>query len=395
MGTGARRLSQMCQPMKIVLTQNAGLYPPIGGAGKANAKILEQLSQAGHRCIAILPSTTMHRETARDSNARPRTDGSTIEVHVAEEASPRDRLRLRNTCRLLEKTIREVEPDWILVASEDSTLNLLDRAISLAPDRVVLLARSAAMLGIGPNCFFASGRAKGLIQRVRHVVCNSRYLAEYVKTFGGVEASVLDVDTYTPTRLLEDTPLTVTMINPCAVKGISIFLELAKARPAYHFAAVPGWGTTAADLDSLRAVGVEILPWSVDVSSIWAQTGVLLVPSLWDEAFGRVVVEAMSFGIPVVTSDSGGLKEAKLGVPFLLPINGVTGYRPILDARGVSVAVVPPQRIQPWLTCLDRLLGNSQLRRSVSLQSHSAACSYIRGLDPRGLERILDRLSFQ
>ncbi len=36
----------------------------------------------------------------------------------------------------------------------------------------------------------------------------------------------------------------------------------------------------------------------------------LVVPSLWPEPFGRVVVEGMSAGVPVISSSYGGLKEA-------------------------------------------------------------------------------------
>ena len=35
----------------------------------------------------------------------------------------------------------------------------------------------------------------------------------------------------------------------------------------------------------------------------------MLVPSLWYEPFGIVALEAMAFGIPLITSDRGGLKE--------------------------------------------------------------------------------------
>ncbi len=37
---------------------------------------------------------------------------------------------------------------------------------------------------------------------------------------------------------------------------------------------------------------------------------ILLVPSLWEEAWGRVVTEAHVSGIPVLASDRGGLPES-------------------------------------------------------------------------------------
>lgn len=45
----------------------------------------------------------------------------------------------------------------------------------------------------------------------------------------------------------------------------------------------------------------------------------LLVPSEWDEPFGRIVIESYSVGTPVITTDRGGLSE--------LVNEGLTGYK--------------------------------------------------------------------
>ncbi len=44
-------------------------------------------------------------------------------------------------------------------------------------------------------------------------------------------------------------------------------------------------------------------------AEFFAKIDVLIVPSLWYEPFGRVVIEALSYGIPVIISNRGGLKE--------------------------------------------------------------------------------------
>src|SRR3546814_9608260 len=47
-----------------------------------------------------------------------------------------------------------------------------------------------------------------------------------------------------------------------------------------------------------------------DMREVYRRTHTLLVPSQWEEAWGRVATEAQFSGIPVLASDSGGLPEA-------------------------------------------------------------------------------------
>lgn len=47
----------------------------------------------------------------------------------------------------------------------------------------------------------------------------------------------------------------------------------------------------------------------VDPASFFKRVHLLVVPSLWNEPFGRVVIEAFAYGVPVVASNRGGLKE--------------------------------------------------------------------------------------
>jgi glycosyltransferase involved in cell wall biosynthesis len=43
---------------------------------------------------------------------------------------------------------------------------------------------------------------------------------------------------------------------------------------------------------------------------VYGKCKILLVPSVWEEAYGRVVTEAQVSGIPAVASERGGLPEA-------------------------------------------------------------------------------------
>jgi glycosyltransferase involved in cell wall biosynthesis len=49
--------------------------------------------------------------------------------------------------------------------------------------------------------------------------------------------------------------------------------------------------------------------------SYYNAADVLLVPSTYEEGFGRVIIEALSTGLPVIGSNRGGIKEALSGLP--------------------------------------------------------------------------------
>jgi glycosyltransferase involved in cell wall biosynthesis len=58
---------------------------------------------------------------------------------------------------------------------------------------------------------------------------------------------------------------------------------------------------------------VRFLGLRNDVENIFAAADVVVMPSLWDEAFGLVVVEAMAAGRAVVVTASGAMPELVAG----------------------------------------------------------------------------------
>jgi glycosyltransferase involved in cell wall biosynthesis len=55
---------------------------------------------------------------------------------------------------------------------------------------------------------------------------------------------------------------------------------------------------------------VTYLSKQLDMRPIYSRTHVLVVPSQWEEAFGRVIPEAQINGIPVLASRVSGIPEA-------------------------------------------------------------------------------------
>lgn len=46
-----------------------------------------------------------------------------------------------------------------------------------------------------------------------------------------------------------------------------------------------------------------------ELEKVYLNNDVLIVPSIWDEPFGRIVIEGNSYGLPVIASNKGGLVE--------------------------------------------------------------------------------------
>src|ERR1017187_4321724 len=102
-------------------------------------------------------------------------------------------------------------------------------------------------------------------------------------------------------------------------------------------------------------VSITISPKPSYHSDGISSTRVLLMPSLWYEGFGLIVMETMLRGIPVVASDAGGLVEAKQGTGYVIPVNTIERYEPVFDEHAMPRPVVRPNDAAPWVAALREL----------------------------------------
>ena len=97
---------------------------------------------------------------------------------------------------------------------------------------------------------------------------------------------------------------------------------------------------------------------------VYGECRILLAPSLWEEAYGRVATEAQLSGIPVVASDRGGLPEA-------------------VGPGGILVD--PEGPIEEWVSAIRELWRNaryySAISAAASAHAHRAELSYAYLLD--------------
>lgn len=116
----------------------------------------------------------------------------------------------------------------------------------------------------------------------------------------------------------------------------------------------------------------------------WREIKVLLVPSVWFEAWGIVVVEAHLRGIPVISSNAGALPEAMLGLDYVIPVTTVDGKR---DEKGTYI--VPEQDITPWADALNELMTDRVRYEEVSAQVRETTQQWLKDMDESALEQWL------
>jgi glycosyltransferase involved in cell wall biosynthesis len=292
--------------------------------------------------------------------------------------------------------MREFQPDVILASTDDPAHVMLDPALHISDTRIVYLLRALIALPFGPCSPHPNGRATEVLRSLDGVTAVSEYVAAYARSWGQLEAvhvpiSLPDRTTYHALGNL-DNPF-VTLINPCAGKGLSIFVGVASRMPHINFAAVPSWGTTARDLELLGTLpNVTLLPPVDDCDEIYRKSRVMLVPSLWAEARSRVPLEAMARGIPVLASDVGGMDEAMLGMDYMLPVCPAERYRPAADRSMVPVADIPPQDVEPWAKALTDLLSDPTRYNEVSGRVRTRAGEYVRTVSVAPFEAYLQEI---
>ncbi len=110
----------------------------------------------------------------------------------------------------------------------------------------------------------------------------------------------------------------MTFVNPSPHKGLYLFARLAdmlgSRRPDVAVLVVQSGRSGGAlnaipGLDFSRYPQIMAAPPVATPREYFALTRVLVVPSIWEEPFGRVAAEAMVNGIPPIVSNRGALPD--------------------------------------------------------------------------------------
>jgi glycosyltransferase involved in cell wall biosynthesis len=177
------------------------------------------------------------------------------------------------------------------------------------------------------------------------IIATSKYIKDYAKKKWDREVQIINPLIETKDYIITDNdfnPLNnelIFMFNPLARKGGEIFKKIAQQLNDKKFGTVYGWSSLKDNsnfsnfsrkyikritesegslFDGLLpnyinfegAPNIKILKPENDAKIIYRKIRLLLIPSQWEEAFGRVAIEAMKNGIPVIASNVAGLRDS-------------------------------------------------------------------------------------
>lgn len=149
----------------------------------------------------------------------------------------------------------------------------------------------------------------------------------------------------------------ITIVNANQNKGVSQFIEIAKRMPERKFLGVlPYYGELRVPLAPPNVIWV---PFDDDIRNILRKTRILLMPSYY-ESFGRIAVEAMINGIPVLYS--------KPVVPSQYPGGSTEGVQEWIGPSAIACARDSPEE---WARAIQELDDpDVYSSRSVSSKEH-------------------------
>lgn len=159
-------------------------------------------------------------------------------------------------------------------------------------------------------CIYKSDLKKAIAEA--EVVCNSKYMADQLKELFGKESEVrypfIDA-----VRLKQEYHIVkdevkdkgIVFIGDAVIKGIETVKKLSQIMPNEKFYIFSRYIK-----EPTKEQNIIWMPWQKNEVDIYKYAKVVIVPSIWEEAYGRVSREAYELGTKVLVSNIGGLPES-------------------------------------------------------------------------------------
>ncbi|MBQ9372442.1 MAG: glycosyltransferase family 4 protein [Thermoguttaceae bacterium] len=214
-----------------------------------------------------------------------------------------------------------------------------------------VLASEAAKRGAEPVFFLhnAQYQNRKLFESFRTIVTPSEFLRRhYQKTLDRYSVVLPPIIDESNVVASNNSRRFVTFVNPTLSKGLYPFITIARAinriKPDVEFLLVEGreGASRLAAIPEMRELRNVYHMSSVrEPRAFYSQTRILIMPSLCEEAFGRVAVEAALNRIPTLCSTRGALPEVVAEPRALLDLpDRLTPY---------AQAAPTEEEVAPWI----------------------------------------------
>ena len=389
--------------MRFLLVNNHCISDPIAGVTQSLRTIMEWLADAGHACQIlttarfespvtftidehlaqqglVVREPVAAKRSPREGKARRAAERPVVHYTVRgvpvtllltrhnDEARP-DRAEAAQFLSILESLLDEFAPDQLIAANGHP---MILEAMSYARRRRMTTAFAVRGFGYYEPVYFAD---------VDHVFTCSRFLSGvYRDKIGLVSTPIEPPIDWSTVIAPADSRAFVTFVNPAPHKGLFLFARLAdmlgSRRPDIPLLVVQS-GQSGGSLNDIPGIDFSRYPQIMAAPPVatpaeyFALTRILLVPSVWEEPFGRVAAEAMINGVPPLVGDRGALPDVVGGDAA----NGGCGrVLPIPDWMTPATTRVPSEKdVEPWYDAVCTLWDDAELYESMATKAREIA----------------------
>jgi glycosyltransferase involved in cell wall biosynthesis len=325
--------------VRVLLANNHCITDPTAGVTQSLRIIVEWLADAGHACHVLttarfesrvtfsieehLAAMGVDRAQWQQPRGRARSGGDR-----ARRAVVNYRVKTSPVTLLMTRHNDETRPDR---REATQFLSLADRLFDeFVPDQLIACNGHPMILEA-----MARARARGIttafavrgfgyyhpayFTHVDHAFTCSRFLTDHYRERVGLISTPLEPPLdWEKVVAPPESRAFVTFVNPSRHKGLFLFARLAdmlgSRRPDIPILVVQS-GRSGGGLNAIQGIDFSRYPHIMAAPAVpapadyFALTRILVVPSVWEEPFGRVAAEAMVNGIPPLVSDRGSLPD--------------------------------------------------------------------------------------
>jgi glycosyltransferase involved in cell wall biosynthesis len=390
--------------VRFLLANNHCITDPTAGVTQSLRTIMEWLADAGHAChilttarfessvtftiedhlrgqgvdatvLSLLPGPSKQSGKKKGVADRPVVHYTVKDVPVTllltrrnDESRP-DQAEARQYLALLEQLLEDFAPSELIACNGHP---MILEAMARARKRGITTAFAVRGFGYYETRYF---------EDVDHAFTCSQFLTDHYRDKVGLVSTPIEPPIEWSSVLAPvESRAFVTFVNPSLHKGLLLFARLAdmlgSRRPDIPILVVQS-GHSGGSLNAIPGVDFSRYPQIMAAPPVptpadyFALTRMLVVPSVWEEPFGRVAAEAMINAIPPLVSNRGSLPQV-VGGDF--SEGGGGRVLPIPDWMTFKTTKLPSEReVEPWYEAVCKLWDDPALYRSVATRAHQIA----------------------